>query len=230
MTTTKHSRRSDWLVPAVLVALSLVPAAAGTFRLTELAGGAEVTPANARFFAMPLPVVLHVLAVIPFSILGALQFSPGFRRRKPRWHRIAGRILALLGLMAALTGLWMTLVYPWPAGDGEAVYLLRLFFGSAMAVSIVLAIHAVRRRDFTSHATWMIRGYAIGMGAGTQVLTHLPYFILVGQPEELGRSVMMGAGWVINVAIAEWIIRTRVRRPSGVRVPTSLAGNLGGAV
>src|SRR5690606_18753828 len=57
-----------------------------------------------------------------------------------------------------------------------------------------------------------------------------PYFMLVGQPEELGRSVMMGAGWVINVAIAEWIIRTRVRRPSGVRVPTSLAGNLGGAV
>jgi hypothetical protein len=51
-----------------------VPALAGTPRVTELARGAAVTTANARFFAMPLPVVLHILAVIPYSLPGALQF------------------------------------------------------------------------------------------------------------------------------------------------------------
>jgi hypothetical protein len=79
-----------------------------------------------------------------------------------------------------------------------------------MATSIVLAVDAIRRRDFTAHGEWMIRAYAIGLGAGTQVLTHLPWFILVGQPSELPRAVMMGAGWVINVLVAEWVIR----RPS----------------
>lgn len=58
----------------------------------------------------------------------------------------------------------------------------------------------------------MIRGYAIGLGAGTQVLTHLPWFILVGRPGELSRAVLMGAGWVINVVVAEWIIRSARRR------------------
>jgi hypothetical protein len=53
----------------------------------------------------------------------------------------------------------------------------------------------------------MIRGYAIGLGAGTQVLTQLPYFVLAGRPDELSRAVLMGAGWLINVGVAEWIIR-----------------------
>jgi hypothetical protein len=123
-----------------------------------------------------------------------------------------GRFLVVLGMISAMTGLWMTLFYPWPAGDGEALYLLRLLFGSAMAMSIFLGVNAIRRRDFVAHGMWMIRGYAIAMGAGTQVLTHIPYFVLVGKPGVLSKAVLMGAGWVINVVIAEWIIRRRAER------------------
>ncbi len=216
--TTTLSRRSDWLVPVLLILLSLVPAVFGTARLVELARGAEVTAANARFFAQPLPVLLHILVVIPYSIIGAFQFSAGFRRRNRGWHRAAGRVLAALGLVTALTGLWMAHFYPWPEGDGEVVYLERLVFGSAMAASIVLALQAIRRRDFTSHGAWMTRAYAIGLGAGTQVLTHLPWAILVGKPGESSRAVLMGAGWVINVIVAEWIIRRRMARPRAVPV------------
>ncbi len=220
-TATTRSRRSDWLVPALLILLSLVPSVAGTARLVELARGAEVTAANARFFAQPLPVVLHILAVIPYAIIGAFQFAPAFRRRHRGWHRAAGRVLAALGLLAALSGLWMAHFYPWPAGDGQLVYLERLVFGSAMTASIVLALLAVRRRDFASHGDWMIRGYAIGLGAGTQVFTHLPWAILAdGKPGELARGIMMGAGWVINVIVAEWIVRRRQARRS--TAPTTI--------
>ncbi|MCA9755911.1 MAG: DUF2306 domain-containing protein, partial [Candidatus Eisenbacteria bacterium] len=51
--------------------------------------------------------------------------------------------------------------------------------------------------------------YAIGLGAGTQALTHLPYFVFVGRPDETARGFLMGAGWVINVIVAEWILRRR---------------------
>jgi uncharacterized membrane protein len=203
-----NSTKKDWLIPAGLIALSLVPAVAGTARLTQLAGGAEITPENARFFASPLPVVLHITAVIVYSILGAFQFSPGFRRRRRGWHRAAGKILIPCGLVAALSGVWMAHFYPWPAGDGQALYVERLVVGSAMVASIVLAVDAIRRRDFASHGAWMIRAYAIGLGAGTQVLTHLPWFVLVdGKPSEIPRAVMMGAGWAINIVMAEWVIR-----------------------
>lgn len=205
-------RRSPWIVPAGLVLLSLVPALAGTFRLAELASNPEITTANERFVTMPLPVVLHILSVIPYSLLGAFQFSPEFRRRHRAWHRNAGRFLVVFGLMAALTGLWMTLVYPWANQDGVAVYVMRLLFGSAMVVSIVAGINSIRRRNFTAHGEWMIRGYAIGLGAGTQVLTHLPWFILFGKPGVLSRAILMGAGWVINIIVAELIIRAAQRR------------------
>src|SRR5438270_10215221 len=65
---------AKWLV-AALILLSAIPLAAGAFRLTELAGGAAITPANARFFAAPLPVVLHILSAGVFAILGAFQFA-----------------------------------------------------------------------------------------------------------------------------------------------------------
>lgn len=200
-------RRPDWLVPGLLVLLSLVPAVAGTARLAEIARGAEVSPANARFMAAPLPVVIHILCVVPYSILGAFQFAPAFRRKRRDWHRAAGRALVVMGMAAALTGLWMAHFYAWPEGDGIVLYWIRLVFGSAMAASIVLAVIAVVRRKYAEHGEWMTRAYAIGLGAGTQVLTHLPWFLLVGKPGEAERAVLMGAGWVINAVVAEWIIR-----------------------
>jgi hypothetical protein len=64
----------------------------------------------------------------------------------------------------------------------------------------------------------MTRAYAIGVGAGTQVFTHLPWFILFGKPGESRRAFLMGAGWVINVIVAEWIIWRRTTRPRTVSV------------
>lgn len=214
--------RSDWLVPAALIALTLVPALGGAARMAQVLGDAPVTAQNARFLADPLPVMLHIPSAIIYGMLGAFQFSRGFRRRHRAWHRKAGRLLVPAGLLVAISGLWMTLTYPWPAGDGVLVYAERLVFGTAMLGAVVLGVEAIRRRDFASHGDWMTRAYAIGLGAGTQVFTHLPWFILAeGWPGELPRAVMMGAGWVMNVVVAEFIIRGRAARPTMVPTPTA---------
>lgn len=194
--------------------LSAVPVAAGSARVAQLAGDAPVTADNARFFAMPLPVVLHIFGASIFCVLGAFQFVPALRRRRPRWHRVAGRLLVPCGLVAALSGLWMTLFYDRPPADGDLLTAFRLVFGTAMVVSIVLATFAIRRRDIPRHRVWMTRGYAIGLGAGTQVLTQVPWELLVGAPGEFTRAMLMAAGWVINLVIAEWALRRRVPVPS----------------
>jgi hypothetical protein len=207
------ARSVKWLVAALLL-LSAIPLASGAFRLTQLAGGAEITPANARFFASPLPVVLHIVSASVYALLGAFQFANGFRRRWPGWHRWAGRLVLLCGLLVGLSGLWMTLFYPWPAGDGALLYLFRLLFGSAMVVSIVLGFTTIRHGDVRRHRAWMARGYALGLGAGTQALTLAAGALIAGPPTELSRALLMGAAWVINLAIAEWAIRKRLRRPA----------------
>jgi hypothetical protein len=221
----KRITKAEWLIAAGLILLSLVPMIAGSVRIVELAGGAEITAENARFFASPLPVIIHIISSVLFSIAGAFQFVPSFRHRHLRWHRAAGWLLMPSGLAAALSGLWMTLFYPWPDGDGMLLYAMRLVFGLAMLLAIVFSVTAIQRRDFRTHGDWIIRAYAIGLGAGTQVLTHLPWFILVGgTPDEFSRALMMGAGWIVNIVVAEWIIhrkrgrRTRPKRATSASV------------
>ncbi|MDQ6673679.1 MAG: DUF2306 domain-containing protein [Chloroflexota bacterium] len=202
----------QWLAPVGLILLSLIPVLAGSVRLTELMGGAEITANNARFFASPIPVTVHIVSVAVYSLLGALQFVPSLRRGRPSWHRIAGRVLVPAGILVALSGLWMSVFYARPPGDGESLVVVRLIVGWAMLASIVLAVLAIRRRDFPRHGAWMTRGYAIALGAGTQVFTMLPWVLIfgpIGAADELPRTVLMTAGWVINLAMAEYIIRRR---------------------
>lgn len=208
---TARRNRTGWILPAGLLLLSLVPILAGASRVAQLAGGAEVTSANQRFFDMPIPVVLHIFGASTFAILGAFQLTPGVRNRHLGWHRLAGRYLVVpAGLVTALTGLWMARFYPLPATDGSLLFVFRMIFGTAMLASIVLALVAVARHDIPHHGAWMIRAYAIGLGAGTQVFTNLPWVLVAGQPDQFTRALLMGAGWMINLVVAEWVIRTRV--------------------
>lgn len=201
-------RRAQWPVPVGLILLSLIPVVAGAARLTELTGGAAITPQNARFFASPVPVVVHIISVTVYSLLGAFQFVPALRGRRA-WHRTAGTILIPAGLLTALSGLWMSAFYPLPDGDTDVP--LRILFGSAMLVSIVLGVLAIRRRDFVRHSVWMTRAYAIAVGAGTQALVIAPWILLIGPPSELVRALLMGLAWVINVVVAEYVIYRRAQ-------------------
>lgn len=200
--------KADWLIPAGLIALAFIPVAAGTARLVMLADGAPVTPENARFFAAPIPVVLHIVSVSIFCVVGAFQFSPGLRRKHPQWHRIAGRVLVPFGLVAALSGIWMASTYAIVPADNLLLHVFRLLAGSGMAVALVLGYAAVRQGKIEGHQAWMRRGYAIGQGAGTQAfLLILPSTL--GVLDDMTRALLMGVAWLINLGVAEWLIRRR---------------------
>lgn len=136
------SSQENWLIPAGLLTLSLIPVAADVFGVVQIGGGGPITAENARFIAAPVPIVLHILAAVVYCVLGAFQFSPGLRRRKPMWHRTSGRILVPCGLAAALSGIWLAHRYhpvsfsgPVPADyDGSFLYAIRVLVGLAMTL------------------------------------------------------------------------------------------------
>lgn len=204
---------SSWRVPLALVVLSLVPVVAGTLRLVELAGGPQLMPANPRIDASPAPVVVHVLAAALYALVGAFQLPAGIRRRHRAWHRRAGRVLVVAGMLVAGSGLWMTIFYAGAPG-GPLLWAVRLVVGSAMAASIVLGFTAIRHRDIAAHRAWMIRAYALGLGAGTQIFTQGFGEAIFGT-SELSTGLSISAGWAVNAAVAEWVVRrpeTRRRR------------------
>ncbi len=202
----------SWPVPAALMALSAIPLTAGTLRLIQLAGGPQVIPADERFAVFPLLVVVHVVGAAAYAVVGAFQFVPRFRRRHRTWHRRAGRVLTVAGLLVAGSALWMTLLYAPKPGTGDLLYVLRLVVGSATAAFLVLGFTAIRRRDIAAHRAWMIRAYAVSLGAGTQAFTEGFSGALFGDGVLVG-DLAKGAGWVVNLAVAEWV----VRRPATAR-------------
>jgi uncharacterized membrane protein len=221
--TTKQSRASvpqrsrkraltwaDWLVPGGLILLTAIPALGGVFGLIGFATGAALTPDDTLFRALPLPIVLHIVSALPFCLLGAFQFAPGVRRRWPGFHRLAGWLVVLCGLTAGLSGLWMTQFYLFSLpSQSMLLYGFRMLFGSAMVLSLVLGLVAILRRNVARHRAWIMRGYAIGQGAGTQALTALIWMLIFGTLGEPYKDLLMGASWVINLAVIEWLIRRK---------------------
>jgi hypothetical protein len=72
----------------------------------------------------------------------------------------------------------------------------------------------------------MIRAYAIGLAAGTQAFTIGIGGAVVGTGGVRG-DLASAAGWAINLAVAEWVIRRRAAsstRPARGLQPSSRAG------
>ena len=205
-------------MPLGLIFVGLVPVVAGSARVVQLAGDADVTATTASYLPSAAPLVVHIVSGILFSLLGALQFSAALRRRRA-WHRIAGRLVVPTGLTAAGSAIWMTAQYSPSTLAGVLLFGLRMLFGTLMVASLVVGFAAIRRGQVRRHRIWMTRAYAIGLGAGTQAFT-----IGLGQAafgkSALSHAVLSGVAWVINLAVAEWSInRSRARsRRSAVSV------------
>ncbi len=215
---------ASWGVPLALIVLSLIPVIAGSLRVLEIAGGPHLLPANPRIEAVPAPLVVHIIAAAAYALFGSLQFSARLRRRQPNWHRRSGRILVGAGMLVAFTGLWMTLFYTGAPG-GDLLWAVRVLVGTAMAASIVLGVTAIRRRDIDAHRAWMIRAYALAVAAGTQPFTQGIGEGLFGT-SDLSTALSVSSGWIINAAVAEWVIRRpSARRANRARTLTALAGS-----
>lgn len=208
------SRAEPARVPVALLGLSVVPLTAGTLRLVQLAGGPEVMPADDRFPGLPVALVAHILGAGVYAVLGAFQLSSGSRRRDLERHRRTGRVVAAAGLLVTGSALWMTLVFAPKPGTGLLLVAFRLVFSALMLGSLVLGVRAARNGDVPAHRAWMVRAYAVGLGAGTQVLTQGIAEAAGGTGPVVG-DLAMGAGWAINLLVAEWAIRRPAARPIG---------------
>lgn len=216
-------KKSEWVVLGLIFGYSFIPAVGGLIRVLELAGGPQFAPENPRALLAPLPITLHILSSILFSILGVLQFLPSIRQQRPVAHRIIGRVIAVAGCASALTGLWMTHFYVFPeALQGVLLYWVRMVLGTAMIGLIIWAVIAVRSRNVFQHGASMVRAYAIAQGASTQSVMGIAWLIAVGS-EATGplRDGLMIFAWVLNLLAAEIFIRSKLRPPKRRRRNTS---------
>jgi Predicted membrane protein (DUF2306) len=212
-----HKERGEVALVVVLLILNFVPIGAGIIRMW---GMQTLTEENTRFLVAPLATVLHIVGSSVFGLVGIGQFIRRLRGGPASWHRRVGWILAFSGLISAISGLWMTAVFPHGEGDSRLLDAFRYGFGIAMTFALLKGMYYARKRSFLQHQAWMVRAYALGMGAGTQVVLFIPWMMWFAPPDAVARALILGAGWAVNLLLAEWWVSrslgARGRRNAGV--------------
>jgi hypothetical protein len=211
----KSLSRLEVTILVVIVVYSFIPTFGGLFRVAELTGVAPtITPENPRALAEPLPFVVHVIASFIFCNLGALQFLPTVRRIRSDVHRTNGRAVAAAGIVAAATGLWMTVGYVFPSDlQGGLLYWVRVVLSISMMALIAWAVIAVQSKKILQHSAAMLRAYAIGQGASTQAFFGIGWLVVTGSDATgLFRDWLMVSCWVVNLLVAEVLISGRLKR------------------
>ena len=164
-------------------------------------------PADSRHLsAAPFWHFMHVLGGATFGILGPLQFGRVLMRKYGRLHRFMGRVYVAAGAMISLSSLG--LLWHFPGTYTVAVSSGRLLFGIALGVALAIAMQAIRQRDFARHRNWMIRAYAIGIGATVVSMVFFPIYVITGEPPMgLAADIVFLGSWTACVVFAEGLVR-----------------------
>ena len=159
-----------------------------------------------RLNATPVWHFLHVLGGATFGILGPIQFGRALMPRYGRLHRIAGRVFVAAGAAISLSSLG--LLWRFPDAYSVAISSGRLLFGIGLGVALTLAMQAIHARDFTRHRNWMIRAYAIGIGATAVTMVFFPIYLITGEPPKgLVADIAFLGAWTACVVFAEGLVR-----------------------
>lgn len=160
-------------------------------------------------------LVAHIFTAMIALVLGPLQFVPAIRAR-PGWHRRIGRVYLLAGVIpSGLFGIPVALL-----AERLLTRIGLLIPAVAWLVTAGLAVRAIRRRDVEGHRSWMTRNYALTFLAVTArllvpliLLAQLPFSggTLASAADSVPSLISVGQvlGWMVNLVIAEIVIRRR---------------------
>jgi uncharacterized membrane protein len=158
---------------------------------------------------------IHVYASIWVLLAGFTQFSKWIQRNNPKLHRVMGYIyvtdvLLITGPAGLLMGFY--------ANGGLLSRIAFVLLAVLWIYFTVMALVNARQKDFKRHRHYMIRSYALTLSALT--LRAWKYLITnayhvdpnwVFPPMDVYR-VVAWLGWVVNWAVAEYIIfRSKIR-------------------
>ncbi|MEU4427756.1 DUF2306 domain-containing protein [Actinoplanes sp. NPDC024001] len=160
-------------------------------------------------------LVVHVLTAAVALVLGPVQF-----RARRRWHRAAGRVYLLAGVLPSAVTAIPVAIY-----SGRPLTQVGLSVAAVLwLITAGLAYRAARRRDLTAHREWMMRNYALTFLAVTARVL-VPLMMLAGLATGAGAApetlIPVGQilGWVVNLAVVEVLIRRRRGAPAVRRTP-----------
>lgn len=167
-------------------------------------------------------LVLHVVGSATALLFGSVQLVPRVRSRWPWLHRWVGRLYASGCLLGGIGGLVMAF------GSTAGPWATVGFGGLAIAwlATTALAWRTAVARNYAAHRAWAIRSWSLTFAAVTFRL-YLPIFPMLGLPFVDGYRAASIYAWLINLGVAEWVVRRSVSTAGRERHITAGPNNRG---
>lgn len=152
---------------------------------------------------------IHVISSSVCLFAGFTQFSPNILIKKPALHRAMGIIyISVILLFSGPSGLIMSIY----ANGGWSSQLAFTLLSILWITFTFQGLNTAKKGDFEAHQKFIIRSYALTLSALTLRAWKLGFAItLRPHPMDLYR-VVAWLGWIPNLIIAEWYIRTQLRK------------------
>ncbi|WP_460527492.1 DUF2306 domain-containing protein [Chitinimonas naiadis] len=160
-------------------------------------------PIRALFAELRITTYSHFIGGVIALATGALQFNMLLRTRFIGVHRWLGRLYCMAVVVAGAGGLLLVQQSPGGATAHLGFGLLALLWMG----STLMAYCEIRRGNVSAHRAWMMRSYALTFASVTFRL-YLPLSQMAGFPMVVAYPVISWIGWVLNLLIAEWFIRS----------------------
>ena len=173
--------------------------------------------ASYRFLALGLPLsfpdmhgqiegqrlafLLHISFAPVALAIGAVQFYPGIRRRKPL-HRWLGRGYAVAILISGSAGLIVAL----NAAGGPSAQLGFALLAIVWVATTTNAIRHAMARRISAHRRWMVYSFALTFASVTLRL-YLLGFMAAGFSYTEASPYLAWICWAPNLAFAWWWLR-----------------------
>ena len=166
---------------------------------------------NSGFDKFPIITALHVIPGAIYLGLAPFQFITLIRSRWINYHRWAGRLLVLIGLIVGACALFIALVIPF---SGWIESVINGFFAILFVYCIIKGYLSVKAKKIALHREWMIRSFALGLAIATMRLIFIPALIFVGNPtyDQIANLSIISftIAFVLHLGVAEiWIRSTR---------------------
>jgi Predicted membrane protein (DUF2306) len=189
----------------------LIPSSVQAPSVAAFAGAEYAAQQLPAFDHNPLLVHLHAVLGTTFTLILPFQFWRTFRVRHRRLHRIMGFIAMSCVTLLAISGVAVSIVYPFA---GPAGVLPNVFWMSAILFCTAAALWKIRHRDVAGHEIWITRAMAMTLGITLSRL-YDPLLILVfhvAARPALATVFWLGAGE--SLLVAEFWLRRRLgKRP-----------------
>lgn len=146
---------------------------------------------------------VHILLGGVALLTGWSQFSKKIRAKNIGLHRSLGKVYIVSILFSSIAGLYMAVL----ANGGIIAKIGFSGMSIAWMITTTIAYTSIRKRNIEQHRSWMIRSYAVTL-AGVTFRLWLPLLLFgFNMNFILVYRIDSWVSWVLNLVIAEMIIR-----------------------